>query len=98
MPTFQSATVISGQTLFVARATPVMTPVTPPPAEAAIVQAAEVLPPATVVTTPAVNEIRFVDPDLARRIVELRLIFTGSTPDKVAAPVAPAAAFPDHAL
>src|SRR5215472_16246369 len=101
MQKFQTAAIISGESLVVARPVPVMTAVTPapaaPPPQVPAASAA-VITSAKVATTPAVDQIRFVDPNLARRIIDIRPILTGITRDKRTVPVAPAADFADDAL
>ena len=101
MQKFQTAAIISGESLVVARPVPVMTAVTPapaaPPPQVPAASAA-VITPAKVATTPAVDQIRFVDPNLARRIIDIRPILTGITRDKLTVPVAPAADFADDVL
>jgi hypothetical protein len=101
MQKFQNAAIISGESLVVARPVPVMTAVTPapaaPPSQTPVVSTA-VITSAKVAITPAVDQIRFVDPNLARRIIDIRPILTGVTRDKLTVPVAAAADFADDAL
>src|SRR6516162_6366794 len=100
MQKFQNAAMISGESLVVARPVPVMTAVTPapaaPPSQTPVVSTA-VITSAKVAITPAVDQIRFVDPNLARRIIDIQPILTGVTRDKLTVPVAAAADFADDA-
>jgi hypothetical protein len=100
MQKFQDAAIISGESLVVARPIPVMAAVTPTAAAApqTPVVSAAVITSAKVATTPAVNQIRFVDPNFALRIIDIRPILTGTTRDKLTVPVAPTADFADDAL
>src|SRR5437764_1085648 len=100
MQKFQDAAIISGESLVVARPIPVMTAVMPAPAAApqTPMVSAAVITSAKVATTPAVNQIRFVDPNFALRIIDIRPILTGTTRDKLTVPVAPTADFADDAL
>src|ERR1700739_3519893 len=98
MQKFQDAALVSGETLVVARPIPVMKAVTPAPAAPPPVASAAVITSAKVATTPAIHQIRFVDPNLAVLIINIRPILTGIPRDKLTVPVAPAADFADDAL